>query len=146
MPDTGTGRSNRASRWKQLLVTLDNVIAALDARLGRESASTLNRFARRSAPATRSRDRRDAWRTASLAISHSADRMGMMGAWMRRASERGASERGADVGDRLTWLELRDASIASSQKVRGWNRPASPRRPDSDEPDGSHPANGLDRK
>jgi hypothetical protein len=59
---TGTGPSVRASRWKQLLVTVHDALAALDVRLGREPASTLT-GPFESAPATRSRDRCEACRT-----------------------------------------------------------------------------------
>jgi hypothetical protein len=59
---TGTGHSDRASRWKQLLVTVDDAIAALAVRLGREPASTLT-GSLESAPATRGRRADEACRT-----------------------------------------------------------------------------------
>lgn len=59
---TGTGHSDRASRWKQLLVAVDEAIAALDVRLGREPPSTLTGLLE-TAPATRSRRAVEACRT-----------------------------------------------------------------------------------
>jgi hypothetical protein len=55
-PPTRTGRdpSDRASRWKQLLVAVDDAIASLHVRLGREASSPLA-SSLESAPATRGR-------------------------------------------------------------------------------------------
>jgi hypothetical protein len=58
----GTDPSDRASRWKQLLVAVHDAIAALHVRLRRVPAATLTGRLE-TEPATRGRDPGEAWRT-----------------------------------------------------------------------------------
>jgi hypothetical protein len=101
---TGTGRSDRASRWKQLLVTVRDAIAALDVRLGREPPSTLT-GSLESAPATRSRECCEACRT-SLPTRPALGRTS--GAWycLRSGGVGARHASPAHVNSRLTWAAV----------------------------------------
>ena len=94
---TGTGPSDRASRWKQLLVAVHDPIAALDVRLGREPASTLT-GPLESAPVTRGRVPGVACHTSCDQFSIGRSRAGASchGARQFGATSRGTPRRGCE--------------------------------------------------
>jgi hypothetical protein len=75
---TGRDPSDRASRWKQLLVAVHGPIAALDARLRGEPSPTLT-GPLETAPGLRDRDRCETSRTSSTVAPASASHL-----WARR--------------------------------------------------------------